>query len=142
MLWPEVVDVGVGRDLEAGNSGCEDDECREEESEGGDGCGGEEEKRSGCHDEQTDDHGLLVASPLDELASGEGEDEVGGEEGELHQHDLSVVELEDALEVGDEDVVETGEESPHEEEHGRDAHRPLVGSLIDIWSRRCCCDCA
>ena len=33
------------------------------------------------------------------------------------------------LEVGDEDVVETGEEAPHEEEDGGDAHGADVGGL-------------
>ena len=34
------------------------------------------------------DHGALVAAPLHQLAGGQGEDEVRGEEGELDEHGL------------------------------------------------------
>ena len=45
--------------------------------------GGEEAGGSEGHDEQADDHGLLVAELFDELAAGIAEDEVGAEEVEL-----------------------------------------------------------
>ena len=128
-LRAEVGDVGVGGDLERGDAGGEDDEGAEEERKGGDGGGRDEEQGAHGHDKESRDHGALVADPFDDLAGGLGEDEVGGEEGELDHHGLGEAELEDGFEMGDEDVVEAGEETPHEEEHGGDRHGSDVGGF-------------
>jgi len=51
-------------------------------------------------------------------AEGRGHDEVGGEEGELDHHRLRVVEVEDHLQVGNDDVIQAGDEPPHEKQGG------------------------
>ena len=68
------------------------------------------------------DHGAFVTERVDEFAAGIAEDEVRREEGELDEHRFGVAELEDAFEVGDDDVVEAGEKTDHEEEGRRDRH--------------------
>src|SRR6185312_9655879 len=67
------------------------------------------------------------------------EDEVRHEEAELHQHRLRIVQVEDALQVRNQNVVEARQKSPHEEEHRRDAHRPDVRLLCATPLRTRCC---
>ncbi len=128
-LRAKVGDVWVRGNLKAGDAGGEDDQSCEEQAVGCGGGGWEEEQGSGSHDDEADDHGLFVAAPLDQLARGQSEDEIGREEGELDEEGLAVVQAEDSLKVRDEDVVETGEEAPHEKEHRGDAHGADVGGL-------------
>src|SRR5205807_4788251 len=61
---------------------------------------------------------------------GQREDEVRRKEAELHQHRLRIVQFKNGLQVRNQDVIETGKKSPHEEEHRRDAHGPDISPLI------------
>ena len=129
---PDDGDVGIDGDLHDGHAGGEDDERAEEDGEEREVGGGDEAGGADGHDDEADDHGLLVAVLIDEGSAGVAEDEVGGEEGELHGEDFGVVEREDALEVRDDDVVEAGEEADHEEERGGDAHGARVGLHLRV----------
>src|SRR5262249_21536208 len=42
------------------------------------------------------------------------------------QHDLRVTQLKNPLQVWDQDVIQTGEKAPHEEENGDDGQRTCV----------------
>ncbi len=135
-------DIGIDGDLHDRHAGGEDDECAEEDREEREVCGGDEACGADGHDDEADDHRLLVAELVDERTAGIAEDEVGGEEGELHGEDFGVVEGEDALEVRDDDVVETGEEADHEEEGGGDAHGARVGLHLRVVAITWCADVA
>jgi hypothetical protein len=50
----------------------------------------------------------------------------------LYEHSLGIVEVEDALEVRDDDVVQAGEEANHEEEGGGNAHGACVGLDLQV----------
>ena len=65
--------------------------------------------------------------PRHDLAGGQRHDEVRAEEGELHEHDVRVVQREDRLQVRDQDVVEAREEAPHEEDDRCDGQGRAVG---------------
>jgi len=74
----------------------------------------------------------LVADAADDPARGQRHDEVRAEKTELHQQREGVGEMEEVLEVGGEDVVESRDEADaevqyHHEDHGqRVAHGTLV----------------
>ena len=69
---------------------------------------------------------IIVSSPTDGAAhvahaphqrrAGQGDDEIGGEKGGLHQHGLHMVEREQLLELGDDDVVEAGDAAEDEKQ--------------------------
>ena len=58
------------------------------------------------HDEQAGNHGAFVTEPIDRFAPWKAEDEVGREKGELYQHRLRITQLENALQVWNDDVVQ------------------------------------
>ena len=92
---------------------------------------GVEQKASNTHGDEADDHAFFVANVGDELSAGNGEYEVGGKEGELHETRLEVGEFEDITEAGDEAVDEYGDEPPHEEEGGYDGEgNSKVGGFL------------
>ena len=124
-------DVGVHCDLNGGHAAGEDDERAQEDREQCKVRGGNEPGSTERHNEQSDNHGLLVSEPLNQTPGGIAEDEVGREEGELNHHGFGVVELEDALEVRNDDVVETGEKTHHEKQCGRDGHGTNVS--LHLW---------
>jgi hypothetical protein len=49
----------------------------------------------------------------------QGDDEIGGEEGRLHQHRLGIAQREQVLQLGDDDVVQAGD-AAEDEEQGED----------------------
>jgi AraC-like DNA-binding protein len=107
--------IGVRRHLDSGHSCGKYDQRSQEHAEACNGCRGNEPESPDAHDDQASDHRPLVADDIHELAAGIAENKVGREEGELHQHRLSIGEFEDALQVGNYDVVEAGQKT-HDEE--------------------------
>ncbi len=128
---PDDGDVRIDGDLDDGHTGGEDDECAEEDGKERETRGGDEASGADGHDDEADDHGF-VTELIDECSAGIAEDEVGGEEGELHGEDFGVVEREDALQVRDDDVVEASEEADHEEEGGGHGHGAGVGLHLRV----------
>jgi len=63
-------DVGINGHLNDGHSGGKDDERSEEDAEDSELGGRDESGGSAGHDEQADDHGLLVAELLDDSSAG------------------------------------------------------------------------
>ncbi len=130
---PEDADVGIDRDLQQREAAADDEE-REEEERIGDGDGGwNEEEEPGRHDTQRGDDAGLVADAADDPAAGQRHDEVGAEEAELHQEGEDVGEVEEVLEVGNEDVVERGDEADaeverHHQDHGQDVAAGSFGA--------------
>src|SRR6185503_12380713 len=57
------------------------------------------------------------------------------EERRLHQHHLCIVELEGRLQVRDQDVVQCGQQTPHEEHGGDDAERHRVVGVVPAPAR-------
>src|SRR6185312_8834688 len=87
-----------------------------------------EAQRANAGDRQPGHDALLVAQCRDHAPGRHAHQEIRTEKGELHQDRLGVVELEDRLQVRDQDVVEAGEEAPHEEDRGEHAQRqPAAG---------------
>ncbi len=137
----EGADVGVDGDLQEGEAAADDEEGEEEERIEDDDRRGKEEKQAEAHDRERDDDAGFVAEPADDPAGGDGHDEVGSEEAELDEERGDVGEVEEVFEVGDEDVVERGDEADAEVEgdhqHERDGvvFPACVGEGDGIFSR-------
>ena len=67
-----------------------------------------------------------IADPSNCRGGRDGDDEVGSEEGRLHQHDLRVTECEQFLELRNDDVVETCY-SAEDKEQGKDEQAQVAG---------------
>ena len=82
------------------------------------------------HGKQAHYHRALIANPVNDLRRRYGENKICSKEGKLNQHDLRVIQVENRLQVGDKNVIEAGEESPHEKQrsHYRQ-RRPVRGRM-------------
>ena len=81
-------------------------------------------------------HAALVANALHHLAGRNAHHEVGPEEAEIHQVGLGIAQAEDGLEVGNQDVVETGDEAHHEKQHRERAQRRAVARGLPAGGSR------
>ena len=118
--------VGVAGHLQQRHTAGQDEEGAQKDGIGLGACGRIEQQAAGRGDQKAADHPVLVAQARDELAEGDGGDGVGGEEAELNQQRLRVVQREDFLQVGDQDVVHAGDEAHHEEQTGEDGEGLVI----------------
>ena len=124
--------VRVGRDLQQRDAACEYEKAGEEHAVGRH-CGGRiEQERAKAGNDKADDDAVLVADRGDDASRRQRHDEIGAEEGELHQHDLRVVKRKQRLQVRDENVVEDGEKAPHEEDGSGHSHRDAVRRRLSL----------
>ena len=55
-----------------------------------------------------------------------GDHKIGAEEGELDQHHLGIIQLEEIFQMRDEDIVQNSDKSPRNKQDGDHRHRSLV----------------
>ncbi len=130
--WPKHADVGVDGDLQQGEPAADDEERKQEERIADRDGGRDEEKETGGHGAERGDDAGLVADASDDPAAGDGHDEVGAEEAEVDHQRKDIGEVKEVLEVGDEDVVQRGDEADAEVERDHQDHRQDV-----VRVRRC-----
>jgi hypothetical protein len=132
---PDDGDVWIGRNLNGGHAGGENNKGSEENVEAGKrGCW--HKSQCACaHDHEAHDHRALVVDEVDKFAARVAKEEVRREEGKLHQHRLRIGELEDALQVRDDDVVEARKKADHEEERNGNGHGTFVGCDDPVSTR-------
>ena len=129
LLRSEQGDIGIGRHLQHGDAGGQHEQCAEEGRIQMQAGGGPEAQRADAGNGQPGHDAFLVAQRGDQPPGRHRHQEVRAEEGELHQHHLRIAELEAGLQVRDQDVVEAGQEAPHEEDRGQHAHRQRMGGV-------------
>ena len=128
LLRAEQGHVRIGGHLQHGDAGGQHEQRAEEGGVKVQRRGRPETQRADAGDRQPGHDALLVAQCRDHAPGRHAHQEVRAEKGELHQDRLRVVELEDRLQVRDQDVVEAGQEAPHEEDRGEHAQRqPAAG---------------
>ena len=129
---PENRDIRVCGDLEQGDAGGEHEQRAEEQRVRTRARGRIEQRATDARDEQAEHDARLVSGALDQHARGHGHHEVGAEKAELDQHRLNVTQLERRPQVRDQDVVERGDQPPHEEQ--RRQHDQRTGVFLPIGS--------
>ena len=140
---PNTATYGIRRNLQGRDPSGKDHQSNQEERIRRHGGSGNEQNGSRSHREKSGDHGPFVADPLHDLSHGNRKKKVCREKRELNEHDLRVAQVEDRLQVGNQNVVETGEKSPHKEQSRNDHQRALVGGWCPgrrgrcIWDIRC-----
>jgi len=118
--------IGVGRNLHQRDAGRQHKQRTQEE-----GVGlqlGRRVEQQAAYANRAQAHGdaALVANPAQQRAGGHGHHEVGGEEAKLDQHGLHIAQREHRLQVRDEDVIQRGDQAPHEKKRGQYRERPGV----------------
>ena len=119
-------DVRVGRNLYGCHASGKQDQRAKKDRKAGDVRG---RNKTGCacsHGHQPKNHRLFVPKPIDAPTARIRKHKVRREEGELYQHRLHIVQLEDTLEMRDDDVVQTCEKSHHEEQDHGHRHRMAI----------------
>src|SRR5207248_1022875 len=88
------------------------------------------------HGEKPGDHASLIADPLDQLARRNRKKEVSRKKAELDEHDLCVSQIKDVFQMRHQNIVQSCQEAPHEEQCCRHRHGALVGGNacgLDDW---------
>jgi hypothetical protein len=112
----EQADQRVGHDLDYDYPARQHEQREQEELVSGGAAGRDKQQASGHHHQQADSRAAHVADALDQLRPGDTDHEVGGEEAELNQHRLRVVEREQFLQLGQDHVIEAGDAAEDEEQ--------------------------
>ena len=68
--------------------------------------------------QETANHAAFIADFFHQLAGGNRHQRIRGEEAELHQHGLRIAQVENAFQVGNQDIVHAGDEAHHEKQRG------------------------
>jgi hypothetical protein len=113
-------DQRIGYHLDDHHPAGEHEQRQQEHAVGCSLAGGNEQQAAHHHRQQARHRAAHVADPLDQPRARDPDHRISGEEAELHQHCLRVVEREQLLQLGNDHVVETGdpaedEEQPHHE---------------------------
>jgi hypothetical protein len=83
------------------------------------------EQKAARHGHQQAGHdGTHIADFFQKPGGGKGHHEIGGEKGELGQRRLGIIELEQALQLGQKRVHQHGGKAPGEEQGHHKAHQP------------------
>jgi hypothetical protein len=96
----------------------ENNQCAKKKRERRNGCRRDKQQRPYSHRNKPDHHRFFVADPVDQFSRGQRKYEIRGKERKLDQHHFRVVQIENGLQMRDQNVVQRGEESPHEEQRG------------------------
>ena len=124
---PEDGDVGICSDLKHREAQADNKQGPKKHAIGGHVCRRPEESTPRRRDEESK-HDAVFVSDLGDRVAFRGRDqeiqqradEIGPEEGELHEHRLEVGEIKRLFEAWDQDVVEYRHEPPQEKEGGHD----------------------
>ena len=119
---PELRDQRVGGDLQHGNSGGQHEERQEKCCIDAGGRRRHEQQATCRHRSQTEHDAGQVPDPGDQVPCRQGHEEVRREESELRQHGLGIGQREQAFELGDQDVIETRQPAPDEEQRNDRKH--------------------
>ena len=68
--------------------------------------------------QETANHTAFIADFFHQFAGGNRHQSICGEEIKLHQHNLRKVQVENAFQVGNQDIVHAGDEAHREEQRG------------------------
>ena len=109
-------DQRICHDLDDGDSGGQHEQSEEKGREKSRVGGGNEQQAADRHRDQPNRRAAHVAQALDQASGRRRDQEIGEKKGRLDQHDLRIVEVEQMLELGDQDVVETGDSTKDEKE--------------------------
>jgi hypothetical protein len=109
---------GICRHLEAGDSRGQYNQRDQKQWERRSAGGGHEQKGARAHGEQAHHHRALIANPVDNPRRRYREKKVCSKKGKLDQHDLFVIQVEDGLQMGDKNVIQASQESPHKKQRG------------------------
>ena len=107
-------------------------------------------RRTQRHDDEPDHDAAHIAQFGDDLGRGPGHQEIGGEEAELGEHHLGVIEGEQGFEFGHQYIIERRGKAPGKEQRGNERRHPggralhglahsavlrrlVVYCLIDEW---------
>ena len=133
VLRPENSHVGVGRDLQHGESEADDEQSHQKQGIGDAGGRRPEEGAAKRGNQEANHHAVLVADAGDGIARRHGNQEIGqrtdeirAKERKLHQHGLEIIQGERLFETGNKYVIEDRHEAPHEKEDGHDRERAAI----------------
>ena len=118
--------IGIGRHLQQRDARGQHEQRAQEQRIGVQALGRTEHQAAHRGDAQPGDDAALVAQALQQPARRHRDQEIGREEAELDQHRLHIAQREHRLQVRDEDVVQRGDQTPHEEQRGQDRQRSGV----------------
>ena len=137
MLRAEGRDVGIGRRLQDGNAGTDDEDAAEEEPEIWQACRGNKHERANDLDKKRDDDSLLVADCLNQPGGRRRDDKVSREKREVGQSSLEPGEIKDRFQMRHEGHVQSSDE-PEDEVEGRngDEWANVTGLAIGLALRR------
>ena len=109
-------DQRIGDDLDDDHAAGEDEQGQQEQAVGRGLRRRDEQQAADHHRQQPRHRAAHIADFLDQLRTGNADHEIGGEEAELDQHRLGVVEREQLLEPGNDHVIEAGDAAEDEEQ--------------------------
>ena len=112
-------DIGVGRDLQQGDAAGDDEQHDQRHAIGGDGRRQRHARCARRHDQQPDDHRLLIADAFDQFGRRDGGEEIGDEPDRFDQRRLGVAQVEHAAQMRQQRVVDDRDEAPHEKQAGQ-----------------------
>ena len=98
-------DQRIGDDLDDDDAAGEDEQGEQEQAVGRGLRRRDEQQAADHHRQQPRHRAAHVADFLDQLGAGNADHQIGGEEAELDQHRLGVIEREQLLELGNDHVV-------------------------------------
>ena len=109
-------DQRVGHHLHHGNPTRQHEQRRQKHAKGGAGRGGNEQQAAHHHRQQPHHRPAHIAQPLHHQRPGNGDGEISGKKGRLHQHRLHIVEGEQLLQLGDDHIIQAGDAAKDEEQ--------------------------
>ena len=124
--FPQHRDIRIRRHLQASNPSRQHDEGTQEQWIRRNAGSRHKQKSAQPHGEQTHHHRPLVANPVDDLGRGNGEKEISSKERKLNQHDLRIAQVKNRFQVRNQNVIQAGKKSPHEEKRGHRSQRSAV----------------
>jgi len=133
----EMGDQRVGSDLKHRDAACQHKQRAEEGHVKTRSRRRNEQQAPRRHQTQPEDDTACITDAADQPARRKRHHRIGGEEGELGQHRLGIGEREQPLELGDQDVVETGEPTPQEEQRHHRHHDTASRNALPLRARRC-----
>ena len=151
LLRPEQADQRIGDDLHHHNAARQNEQRGEEQAIGRGLAGRNEQQAAAHHGQQPDHRAAHVTHALDQLRAGNANQQVGGEEAELHQHRFGVAQCEQLLQLGQDHIVQRRDAAKDEEQRkdeiveARSMHLAVVARAIPHGGRRahtrCHCHC-
>jgi len=116
MRRPQPGNVGVGRNLQDGDAGCQHEQGRQKSRIGQHGRSRVKQQAADAGNAQPGHDAALVTQRMHQATGRQRDDKVGGKETELDQGGLHVTQRKHAFQVRNQDVVQRGNQAPHEKQ--------------------------